>query len=90
MFDFKPLSKTDQDNFNITFIDEVVGTLFIKRNVPKPNDKVMIARDLNGNIGVRPSEKEVIDFLIGNAIKDEAKWVTPIKEEMVKKGIIKV
>lgn len=76
MFEFQPISKFNADNFDILFNKVPIGTLYWKRNHPRPEDKVAIIHDLNGNVAIVQNEKQAIEKIV--------KWNQPeqIKEFM--------
>jgi hypothetical protein len=63
-FSFQPLKPTSQDDYNILFDGEVVGTFFWKKNHPRPTDKVAIVRNLVGDVAIVPNETHAIQWII--------------------------
>ncbi len=62
--EFRPLTPTSQDDFNVFIQGHNVGTFFWKRNHPKPEDKVCVVRDLDGNVFVGQNETQAITWFI--------------------------
>jgi hypothetical protein len=73
-FSFRPISKTDPDNFDILFNSVPVGTFMWKRNHPKPEDRVAVIHALTGEVAIVPSENEACQWLVKVAVRNEADW----------------
>lgn len=61
--EFRPISKTDPDNFDILYNGTAIGTFFWSRNRPKPGDKVAVVHSLSGRVAIVPDEGEAIKWL---------------------------
>ncbi len=62
---FRPATKTSQDDFDVLIDNVVVGTLWKKRNHPKPNDIVLVFRSLEGDVSIHPNETSGVHWLLG-------------------------
>jgi hypothetical protein len=80
-FSFRPISKTDPDNFDVMFNTEVVGTFSWKRNHPKPEDKVAIVHALTGEVGIFPNEQEACQWLVKVAVRNESEWAKSLYQK---------
>jgi hypothetical protein len=60
---FEPITKLNQDEFNILENGVPIGTFFWKRNHPKPGDKMAIVRDLEENVFLCANESQAIAWL---------------------------
>ncbi len=65
--EFRPLSKTDPDNYDILYDGVAIGTFFWKRNHPRPADKVAVVHSLSGRVAIVPDENGAIKWLSGVA-----------------------
>lgn len=77
---FEPVSKTDQDNFIIQINGVDVGTLWWKRNHPRPEDKVAVTRDLIGNVFISKNESLAAQWCLDSYLasnKEVAADATP-------------
>lgn len=61
--EFRPLSKTDPDNYDILYNGTAIGTFFWSRNHPKPGDKVAVVHSLSGRVAIVPDEDGALKWL---------------------------
>lgn len=83
-FSFRPRSPTEQDDFDVLYGDEVIGTFFWKRNHPKPEDKVAIVRAACGPIGIVPNEKLATTWFFSKHLEAESPWAVKLFESLEK------
>lgn len=87
-FSFRPKTPTAQDDFDILWNNELVGSLWWKRNHPKPNDKVAVVRNVHGDVAVRPNERLAQEWLLQTAVSLSEPWALAFLEQIKKeKGI---
>ena len=64
-FSFQPVTPTSQDDYNILFKGEAVGTFFWNKGL-RPEDKIATVRDEWGNVALMPNEPAALQWLVKN------------------------
>lgn len=61
---FEPLNPHNPDDVNVLLNGVPIGTLYIKRNQPKPGDIMLIVHDLEGNTFICPQDTQAVQWLV--------------------------